>query len=504
MSWANVSRRGFWLFTALHLALWTTVSLLTQPNAPLDTVEVVAWGHEWQLGYQNHPPLTAWLAEAARLAGGANGVWAIYLLTQLAVVTAFWGVWRLALHVVDPATALVAVLLTGIASRYTWMTLELNHNAVVLPFFSLSVLCFYRALSTPALRWWILTGVCLGLGALAKYTIAVLGLGMLLFLVADRDARRSAQGWGPYAALGVATLIVLPHLVWLVAQGFPPVSYALKRAENEGGLLGYLVHPLDFLGHQLLSVTLTLLAVLALLSWPLRVRTIAPDEAFKRRFLLAMVLGPPVLVVLTSLTAGFRLHPAWGMPFWTGLALLLLFSFEVREGAQGRRRAAALWALGSALNVLMATTEVAAPHVTGRGSRIQFPGRLLAEQVSDAWQRRVPTPLRVVAGERWLAGNVGFYARSRPSILTNFGLEKAYVDEAACPWTSVAYFQRRGGVLLWFTDPEGVALPEMLRARFPAAEVLPPLALPWQTTARIPPVRVGVAIVVPTSGAPPR
>ena len=87
------ARHGFWLFAAIHLVVWTLIPLWIQPNPPLDTVEVVAWGHEWRLGYPKHPPLVAWLAEAARSIGGVSGVWPIYLLGQLCVVTAFWAVW---------------------------------------------------------------------------------------------------------------------------------------------------------------------------------------------------------------------------------------------------------------------------------------------------------------------------------------------------------------------------------------------------------------------------
>ena len=109
-------------------------------------MEIVAWGHEWQLGYAKHPPLVAWLAEAARLIGGSNGVWPIYLLGQLCVVTAFWAVWRLGLRDREPWIGLAGVLVMETTGRYTWMTLEFNHSLVVLPFFALTALFLYRAL----------------------------------------------------------------------------------------------------------------------------------------------------------------------------------------------------------------------------------------------------------------------------------------------------------------------------------------------------------------------
>ena len=58
-------RRWFWIFAVVHLAVWVLVPVLTHPNAPLDVVEIVYWGHEWQWGYVKHPPLPSWLSEAA-------------------------------------------------------------------------------------------------------------------------------------------------------------------------------------------------------------------------------------------------------------------------------------------------------------------------------------------------------------------------------------------------------------------------------------------------------
>ena len=180
-------RSGFWLFAGAHLVLWTAIPLMIQPNPPLDAVEIVAWGHEWRLGYPKHPPLAPWLAEAARALGGNHALWPIYVLGQLCVVIAFWAVWRLGRELTTPAIAFASVLMLEATGRYTWMTLELNHSLVVLPFFPLTALCLYRALTTGRFRWWLATGGALGLGMMAKYVIGLLGLAIVIALFRNRD-----------------------------------------------------------------------------------------------------------------------------------------------------------------------------------------------------------------------------------------------------------------------------------------------------------------------------
>jgi len=85
--------RYFWLLAAAHVVVWTLARLLAEPNAPLDVVEMAYLGREWQLGYPNHPPLAAWVTEAAVVLGGGS-IWGVYLVSQLAMVTCLWAAWR--------------------------------------------------------------------------------------------------------------------------------------------------------------------------------------------------------------------------------------------------------------------------------------------------------------------------------------------------------------------------------------------------------------------------
>ena len=53
--------RAFAGFLALHAAVWTALPTLLYPNLPLDLIEALIYGREWQLGYDKLPPLPWWL-----------------------------------------------------------------------------------------------------------------------------------------------------------------------------------------------------------------------------------------------------------------------------------------------------------------------------------------------------------------------------------------------------------------------------------------------------------
>ena len=66
----------FFLFT--HLFIWTLVPSISNTNLPLDTIEALAWGNDFQLGYSKHPPLSAWFVNG-RDDGDIAGAYYVYI-----------------------------------------------------------------------------------------------------------------------------------------------------------------------------------------------------------------------------------------------------------------------------------------------------------------------------------------------------------------------------------------------------------------------------------------
>jgi hypothetical protein len=54
---------AFFAFLALHGLVWSLLPTLLYPNLPLDLIEALTYGREWQLGCDKLPPLPWWLVE---------------------------------------------------------------------------------------------------------------------------------------------------------------------------------------------------------------------------------------------------------------------------------------------------------------------------------------------------------------------------------------------------------------------------------------------------------
>src|SRR5581483_4627768 len=99
-------QQAFAAFLTLHFAVWTALPSLLYANLPLDLIEALTYGREWQLGYDKLPPLPWWLVEIMHRAFNTDA--AYYALAQIAVVVAFIAVWATARKLVGTVGALAA------------------------------------------------------------------------------------------------------------------------------------------------------------------------------------------------------------------------------------------------------------------------------------------------------------------------------------------------------------------------------------------------------------
>src|SRR4051812_7077830 len=97
--------RAFLAFLALHAVVWTALPALFFINLPLDLIEGLVYGREWQLGYDKLPPLPWWMLQATYQLLGPDLFF--YALSQLTVITAFALIWLMARQLVGPVGALV-------------------------------------------------------------------------------------------------------------------------------------------------------------------------------------------------------------------------------------------------------------------------------------------------------------------------------------------------------------------------------------------------------------
>lgn len=202
--------------TALLLHLWAN----TGYDFFIDELNFIVCGQHLAWGYIDHPPLVPLIAHIERWLFGDSllglrlvPAFAAAALTGLSCEAArrlgggSFARWLAGL------TVLAAPVLSAdglLLSADTLQPLAWLATAMIL----------LEAGSHKRLRVWIALGVIVGLALMAKYLIAFFlvsaAAGILL-----TPARRMLFGKGPWLALGVAFLILLPNLWWQYQQGWP-------------------------------------------------------------------------------------------------------------------------------------------------------------------------------------------------------------------------------------------------------------------------------------------
>jgi 4-amino-4-deoxy-L-arabinose transferase-like glycosyltransferase len=472
LAWINSHPgRAFAAFLALHAALWTALPALLYPNLPLDLIEALMYGREWQLGYDKLPPLPWWLVQVAYQLVGHD--FAYYLLAQIAVAAGLAFVFLTARALVGTTGALASVLIVDGLHYLNYTSAKFNHDVVQLPFWALAGFAFHRALRGRQNADWLLLGLAVGISLWAKYFVAVLAIPLALFVLLDREARQTLKTPGPYIALAAALVTMAPHLVWLVNNDFLPFTYAEHRALPSRGLIDHVWRPLQFAIGQLFFLLPSLLIAAPLLL-P-RSRAGAPAlaasaDAYDRRIVALLAFGPVATVLALSALSGRGTVAMWGYPLWLFLGLWIVLA--ARRALDGARlaRLSAIWAVVfTGLGAAFIANYAVLPQYDHRYRAVFYPGADIAREISDRYYAVTGKPPVYVIGTMWDGGNIEHYAPSHPRNLVDGKPTRA-------PWIDLNDLHARGAVVVWTAGDLHVIPPEFRTVAADAA-VQPPFLL---------------------------
>ena len=481
---------AFAWFLGIHAIVWTALPSLLYFNLPLDVIEAMTYGREWQLGYDKLPPLPWWLAEAVYRVFGVDA--SLYALSQAAVIIAFVAVWLTARPLVGAVGALAAILIIDGMHYFSSSAAKFNHNVIELPFWALAGFAFYAALRQGKLRYWVLLGAALGLAWWAKYFVVILAAPLALFVSFDPAARRRLAGPGPWIAAAVALVVTAPHLLWLAQHDFLPLGYAEARAAAPSGMLDHLLHPVGFLAGQAFFLIPALLIALPLFWLPAKTAPRANTDAFDRRIVTLLAFGPALTLLVFSLVSGRATQAMWGFPLWLFLGLWIVVFAPAALDRMRLLRIGALWAAVFAIFVLaFAADYLVLPNFDHRYRAAFFPGDLLSAAITQRFEQATGHEPAYIIGSMWDGGNVAHYSAQRPQ-------PRVLIDglPARAPWIDLADLRIRGAALVW-TDSDPHVLPENFAAVAADAEIGAPFDLPLHRGGGT--VHVGWAILPPQS-----
>jgi FtsH-binding integral membrane protein len=225
-------------------------------------------------------------------------------------------------------------------------------DAPLLTFVALALLAVERAMSPAAsVAWWLAAGLAAGLAMASKYTGIVLPLGLLAGMLASASARRVLRTPGPWLAVLVAALVMLPVLRWNAQHDWSSFRFQLEHGLGNpvGGAAWR--RELELVGGQLLlaSPVLFVLGVTAV------VRAARGAERVQR-LLAAVAITTAMLFAWSALRR--RVEANWPALAWVPIAALLGTSSFAGASRWWRRVGLGMGFFGTAVLYLQSVTPV--------------------------------------------------------------------------------------------------------------------------------------------------
>lgn len=409
----------------LQAGCWILVPYFTLPNPPLDVLEGFVWGQSFQLGYHKGPPLFAWLLGLGDIVMHGSLLPAL-VFSQISIGITYWSVWRLARRILGARDGLAVLGLTTTIYYFGYPSPEFNPIILQMAFSALTCSFFYTALVEGRERDWIVVGIAVGLGFLARYSLALYLLPMAVFTLAQPETRWRWLTPGFAAGCALAILIVIPHVWWVLSNDLTTLHYIDQRAGMSEGL-ERLLRPLKFSGAQIAAI-LPVLVIILLSIVPLRRNTPAPVaqsdvSAAARLYLIAIGIAPALFVIVMAMLLGRQPRVMWGAGLWIFTPLLAIALLREFSLVLYRRRLMAIWTFVFFLPIAaFAFSMTLWPELSGRNKRSHFPGPALAEAVTNRWHELTGHRLYYVIGEMQLAGSAGYYSSDRPRVIQNASL----------------------------------------------------------------------------------
>jgi 4-amino-4-deoxy-L-arabinose transferase-like glycosyltransferase len=469
----------------LYCIVWVSLRLLVSGTMEGDEAEQFLAAKVIALGYSGQPPLFTWILRAAAFPFGMN------IVTILAVKYAllfcfYYSSYHTARTFWGPKKSLVVTGALLLFPTYSYeFNRNLTHTILLAAMASVTFLVFVKLLEKKSAARYLLFGAAIGLGILSKYNFVFLLFAIAMASLSTREGRAVLFDRKMLLTAALGTLILLPHVFWLVRQNFPSVHEAFSKAHAGQIAPGA---PLRLLSVVLSSFVEAFAFPLVFLAFfrrrPAAKGSTADREA--RLFRLIPLYGlllPPALVFIFHMG---HFSGKWLAPVFFTIPLALFSSFEAPEkplrvfGGLCVAAAIAVFAIRAVAGFF--------PDLTGKVERIHIPFREISHRLEDTMRQRGiidPNNAVIVTGDGSLAANLEQNIPRARYVLLGSGTAQQHV------------LQDKTVVAVWDATRDGPDIPKVLRGAIPPNARAVKIEAPYAHSSpeRFPPFTIGVVVV---------
>ncbi len=274
------------------------------------------WGLTPSWAYYDHSPMVAWWIAMGQAIAGDNAL-GVRLMGPISAGIGALLLWRTACllwnrNIADRAVyAFNAMILPSLGS------IIITPDVPNVFFWGASLWALAELRSSKRNIWWLVVACTVGLDLLSKYSGVFLGLGIIAWLILDRDHRFWLTRWEPYAAAALALILFAPVIRWNIIHDY--VSFAKQLARTRGNDFNpkFLF---ELIGAQWMLMT-PVLGGFAFIAVAQGFKSLARLESSPRILLIASSLPFALYLLIHALHD--RVNANWPAPLTPVFALLV-------------------------------------------------------------------------------------------------------------------------------------------------------------------------------------
>ena len=410
-----LSCRQVILLLGSWLVLWTLWQSLCIGNAAIDVAENIAWGQNFDWGYDKNPYFGAWFSYAVyRLFHASIGEYIFYFVSLLSAMLGIFAVYLLGRDIFKSQFSASLIIPLALLIRYFSLSAsEFNDDILSIPLYGLTGLFFYRSVRNNTVGAWLAVGFCAGLALMTKYLAGALLLPLGLLLLFTPEGRACWKKPGIYLGAALFCLLILPNVFWVVSHDFISIRYALARANLEK-MPSWDAHIFNFLIAWGNYLVLLILPLGALFFLP---RGKDPGfPKFDRLFVFSVALGPMIITSLFALLTGGKIISSWLTPFFVFVPLYLILCYRPVPARRPLKLLVALVIIFTVIHLgVMANEFLYSRPYTGKHCNHQvYPGKKITAILTKAWREQFGVPCSYVIGNREDSCYMCYYSPDHP------------------------------------------------------------------------------------------
>ena len=284
------------------------------------------YGQNLSLSYFDHPGMIGYILRIFTDTFGQTVFvvkFADFVITSATILSFY----KLASYFLSKTKQQRALLLFASTIFVSILSFNSTPDVPLLLFWTLSLICLYKAIFEEKKWYWVLGGVAMGLAFNSKYTAILLQFGLLAFLIFSNKYRKLLLLPWVWISIIISVAVTFPVWYWNYQNEF--ASFAFQSSARTSSISKFEISPKNFfgaIGHQLFLLLPILFLVIITLTYKYIKRALLKFKIPQAKTLFLLAFFVPTFVGFFALTPIYWVKLNWMMPSYiTGIIIAGMF-----------------------------------------------------------------------------------------------------------------------------------------------------------------------------------